>query len=68
MPPHGGAAQHGFSGNHSGAFGGFNHGGTARGLSARGHSSFGGGGFHGADQREFETPLSSRWLEQVLRR
>jgi hypothetical protein len=38
--------QHGFggqSGAHSGAFGGFNHGGVASGFSARGRSSFGGG-------------------------
>jgi uncharacterized membrane protein YgcG len=37
-------------GPHSGAFGGFNHGGTARAFSSRGRSSFGGGfhgGFHG---------------------
>ena len=53
---HGAAPEHGFasqspSGSHSGAFGGFNHGGVARGFSARGQSSFGGGfhggGFHG---------------------
>ena len=49
---HGAAPQHGFApahaqaGNHSGAFGGFNHGGVTRGFSARGQSSFG-GGFHG---------------------
>lgn len=43
-----GGAEHGFSG-HSGAFGGFNHGGVARGYSSRGFSSLGGfhGGFHG---------------------
>ncbi|MCU1233961.1 MAG: hypothetical protein JWP63_1928 [Candidatus Solibacter sp.] len=38
------------AGTHSGAFGGFNHGGVARGNSFRGQSSFGGfhgGGFHG---------------------
>jgi hypothetical protein len=50
-PQHGFAApQHGFSApqssGHSGAFGGFNHGGVARGFSSRGQSSFG-GGFHG---------------------
>jgi hypothetical protein len=56
---HGSAPQHGFtaphvqSGGHSGAFGGFSHGGDARGFSSRGQSSFGGfhggggGGFHG---------------------
>jgi Protein of unknown function (DUF3300) len=57
---HGSAPQHGFvdsqhgftapranSGGHSGAFGGFNHGGVTRGFSSRGQSSFGGGGFHG---------------------
>ena len=43
---HGAAPQHGFAGNHSGAFGGMNHGGVTRGFSARGQSSFG-GGFHG---------------------
>jgi Protein of unknown function (DUF3300) len=43
---HGFAAPHGQSGTHSGAFGGFDHGGVARGFSARGQSSFG-GGFHG---------------------
>lgn len=45
-PQHGFAASHGESGAHSGAFGGFNHGGVTRGFSARGQSSFG-GGFHG---------------------
>jgi hypothetical protein len=44
---HGGSGFHGQSGTHSGAFGGFNHGGDARGFSSRGRSSFGGGGFHG---------------------
>jgi hypothetical protein len=64
---HGSTPQHGFvapqhgsvapphvqSGGHSGAFGGFNHGGVAHGFSSRGQSSFGGfhggggGGFHG---------------------
>jgi hypothetical protein len=50
---HGSAPQHGFTaphvqpGGHSGAFGGFSHGGDARGFSSRGQSSFGGGGFHG---------------------
>jgi Protein of unknown function (DUF3300) len=47
------AQQHGFGfqGGHSGAFGGFNHGGVTRSYSMRGQSSFGGGfhggGFHG---------------------
>jgi hypothetical protein len=48
------AAPHGQPGGHSGAFGGFNHGGVAGGFSSRGQSSFGGGshgggggGFHG---------------------
>jgi uncharacterized membrane protein YgcG len=50
-PEHGFAAPHGQTGMHSGAFGGFNHGGVTRGFSARGQSSFGagfhgGGGFH----------------------
>ncbi len=40
---HGGSGFHGQSGTHSGAFGGFNHGGDARGFSSRGRSSFGGG-------------------------
>src|ERR1700730_5562484 len=45
---HGGANFHAQSGAHSGAFGGFNHGGDVRGFSSRGRSSFGGGGgFHG---------------------
>jgi hypothetical protein len=56
---HGSAPQRGFTaphvqpGGHSGAFGGFDHGGVARGFSSRGQSSFGGfhggggGGFHG---------------------
>jgi hypothetical protein len=50
---HGSSAPHVQSGGHSGAFGGFNHGGVARGFSSRGQSSFGGfhggggGGFHG---------------------
>jgi hypothetical protein len=43
-----GSAPHVQSGNHSSAFGGFNHGGATRGFSARGQSSMGGGGFHGA--------------------
>ena len=42
---HGSAAPHAQPGSHSGAFGGFNHGGVARGFSSRGQSSF--GGFHG---------------------
>jgi hypothetical protein len=51
-PQHGFTAPHAQAGNHSSAFGGFNHGGAARGFSARGQSSFGGGsrgggGFHG---------------------
>jgi hypothetical protein len=45
-PQHGFTAPHAQAGNHSSAFGGFNHGGAARGFSARGQSSFG-GGFHG---------------------
>ena len=45
-PQHGSAAPHVQSGGHSGAFGGFNHGGVSRGFSSRGQSSFG-GGFHG---------------------
>ena len=45
-PQHGFAAPHAEPGGHSGAFGGFNHGGVARGFSSRGQSSFG-GGFHG---------------------
>jgi hypothetical protein len=45
---HGGSGFRAQSGAHSGAFGGFNHGGDVRGFSARGRSSFGGGGgFHG---------------------
>src|SRR6266852_1535967 len=48
---HGGSGFHGQSGTHSGAFGGFNHGGDARGFSSRGRSSFGGGGFHGGGSR-----------------
>lgn len=44
---HGGSNFHAQSGMHSGAFGGFDHGGDVRGFSSRGHSSFGGGGFHG---------------------
>jgi uncharacterized protein DUF3300 len=44
---HGGSGFHAQSGAHSGAFGGFNHGGDVRGFSSRGRSSFGGGGFHG---------------------
>jgi hypothetical protein len=43
----GGSGYHAQSGAHSGAFGGFNHGGDVRGFSSRGRSSFGGGGFHG---------------------
>jgi hypothetical protein len=46
---------HGQSGTHSGAFGGYNHGGTVHGFSSRGQSSFGGGfhggGFHGGGHR-----------------
>jgi hypothetical protein len=38
-----------FSGMHSSAFSGFDHGGTARGFSSRGRASFG-GGFHGGGQ------------------
>ena len=45
-PQHGFTAPHSQPGNHSSAFGGFNHGGVTRGFSARGQSSFG-GGFHG---------------------
>ncbi len=45
-PQHGSALPHVQPGGHSGAFGGFNHGGVARGFSSRGQSSFG-GGFHG---------------------
>jgi hypothetical protein len=48
---HGDSGFHGQSGTHSGAFGGFNHGGDARGFSSRGRSSFGGGGFHGGGSR-----------------
>jgi hypothetical protein len=44
---HGGSTSHAQSGMHSGAFGGFTHGGDVRGFSSRGRSSFGGGGFHG---------------------
>jgi uncharacterized membrane protein YgcG len=44
---HGGSNFHAQSGMHSGAFGGFDHGGDVRGFSSRGHASFGGGGFHG---------------------
>jgi hypothetical protein len=45
---HGGSGFRAQSGAHSGAFGGFNHGGDVRGFSSRGRSSFGGGGgFHG---------------------
>lgn len=44
--PHGFAAPHAAPGLHSGAFGGFNHGGVVHNYSFRGHSSFG-GGFHG---------------------
>jgi Protein of unknown function (DUF3300) len=44
---HGGSNFHGQSGTHSGAFGGFNHGGDVRSFSSRGRSSFGSGGFHG---------------------
>jgi hypothetical protein len=49
---HGGAAEHGSSeshteaGTHSGAFGGYDHGGTTRSYSDRGNSSLHGGGFH----------------------
>jgi len=45
-PQHGSVTPHVQPGGHSGAFGGFNHGGVARGFSSRGQSSFG-GGFHG---------------------
>src|SRR5208337_4333496 len=47
--PHGGPGAHGFAaphgqfGRHSGAFGGFDHGGAAHSYSSRGRSSFGGG-------------------------
>jgi hypothetical protein len=49
---HGSVAPHAPAGTHSGAFGGFGHGGIARGNGFRGQSSFGGlhgggGGFHG---------------------
>jgi hypothetical protein len=50
---HGGGAftQHSFAGAHTGAFGGYDHGGAVRGYSNRGFSSMGGshggGGFHG---------------------
>lgn len=44
--PHGFAAPHAAPGLHSGAFGGFDHGGVVHNYSSRGHSSFG-GGFHG---------------------
>ncbi len=40
---------HAQPGGHSGAFGGFNHGGVTRGFSSRGQSSF--GGFHGGGGR-----------------
>jgi hypothetical protein len=43
---HGGSSFHAQPGMHSGAFGGFTHGGDVRGFSSRGRSSFG-GGFHG---------------------
>jgi hypothetical protein len=49
---HSGAADHGSSeshaeaGTHSGAFGGYDHGGTTRSYSDRGSSSLNGGGFH----------------------
>jgi hypothetical protein len=45
----GGSSFHAQSGAHSGALGGFNHGGDVRDFSSRGRSSFGGGGggFHG---------------------
>jgi hypothetical protein len=46
VAPHGSALPHAAPGGHSGAFGGFNHGGVTQGFSARGQSSFG-GGFHG---------------------
>jgi hypothetical protein len=49
--PEHGFAPHGPPASHSGAFGGFGHGGDVRGFSSRGRSSFGGGlhggGFHG---------------------
>jgi len=48
---HGGSGFHAPSRAHSGAFGGFNHGGDVRGFSSRGHSSFGAGGFHGGGSR-----------------
>jgi uncharacterized membrane protein YgcG len=52
---HGGAVSHSNFGTHSGAFGGFNHGGDAMRNSFRGRSSFGGGfhggGFHGGGGR-----------------
>jgi hypothetical protein len=41
------AEPHGQSGTHSGAFGGYDHGGEARSFSSRGSSSFGGGGGRG---------------------
>jgi hypothetical protein len=50
---HGGAAERGSSGSHaeagahSGAFGGYDHGGTTRSSSDRGNSSLHSGGFHG---------------------
>jgi hypothetical protein len=44
---HGGSGFRAQSGTHSGAFGGFDHGGDVRGFSSRGRSSFGSGGFHG---------------------
>ena len=47
---HGFAAPHSQSGLHSGAFGGFDHGGITQSHSFRGHSSFGGGG-HGGGGR-----------------
>jgi hypothetical protein len=49
-PGHTGFADHGTPGIHTGAFGGFNHGGVVGAYSARGQASFGGGmhagGFH----------------------
>jgi uncharacterized protein DUF3300 len=48
---HSGSGYHAQSGMHSGAFGGFNHGGDVRGFSSRGRLSFGGGGFHGGGSR-----------------
>jgi Protein of unknown function (DUF3300) len=39
--------ERGQSGDRSGAFGGYGHGGDSRGFSSRGQSSFGGGGFGG---------------------